>query len=393
MASVTLTKINKHFGSAHILKNIDLDIEDGEFVVFVGPSGCGKSTLLRVIAGLEEVNSGDLLIGGQDVTDLAPKERGIGMVFQSYALYPHMSVRENIAFGLKLSKESAETIEQRVSGTAHILQLEHLLERKPRELSGGQRQRVAMGRAIAREPRVMLFDEPLSNLDASLRVQMRMEIAKLHRRLKSTIVYVTHDQVEAMTLASKIVVLNAGKVEQVGTPYELYEHPATTFVAGFIGSPNMNLLSTSVVAVSKESLLLDLQSSGQLNISPLPVHGLSIGESITLGIRPENLLLTSPDGGQICGEIVNIEYLGNERFVYLMYHVDAEPLVIRHTGQPLPSVGDRAGVLFNAEACHLFNQQGIGYPRVLHDYPQERPWLSPSEVPEAHDCSTKKIDA
>lgn len=371
MASVTLKKINKHFGSAHILRNIDLDIEDGEFVVFVGPSGCGKSTLLRVIAGLEEVNNGDLLIGGQDVIDLAPKERGIGMVFQSYALYPHMTVRDNIAFGLQLSRESSQTIEERVASTARILQLEPLLERKPRELSGGQRQRVAMGRAIAREPRVMLFDEPLSNLDASLRVQMRMEIAKLHRRLKSTIIYVTHDQVEAMTLASKIVVLNAGRIEQVGTPYELYEHPATTFVAGFIGSPNMNLLSSSVDAVNGDLLSLALQSGTSIDISPVPVQGVIKGDSVTLGIRPEHMQLTTPAAGQIDGEIVNVEYLGNERFVYLMYHADAEPLVIRHSGQQLPMVGERAGVLFEADACHLFNQQGISYPRVLHDHPEQ----------------------
>ena len=253
MASVELKKINKTFGGTEVLPSVDLRIEDGEFVVFVGPSGCGKSTLLRLIAGLEDPTSGDIDIDGKVVTDLSPKERGVGMVFQSYALYPHMSVYENIAFGLKLGKANKQKVREWVEKTAEVLQLDKLMNRKPRELSGGQRQRVAIGRAMAREPKIMLFDEPLSNLDASLRVQMRTEIAKLHDRLQSTMIYVTHDQVEAMTLADKIVVLNRGNVEQVGTPYELYETPASLFVAGFIGSPKMNLMPGTVSGPTGEA--------------------------------------------------------------------------------------------------------------------------------------------
>lgn len=247
MAEVILNKVNKKFGKVHVTKDVDLQIDSGDFVVFVGPSGCGKSTLLRLVAGLEDITSGDLKIDGKLCNDLPPPERGIGMVFQSYALYPHMTVYENMAFGLQLAKTEAKTVDQKVREVAAALQLEPLLERKPKELSGGQRQRVAIGRAIVREPKVFLFDEPLSNLDASLRVQMRMEIARLHERLGATMIYVTHDQVEAMTLATKIVVLDAGRVEQVGSPLELYNHPANTFVAGFIGSPKMNFLTADIV--------------------------------------------------------------------------------------------------------------------------------------------------
>ncbi|MDH2433733.1 sn-glycerol-3-phosphate ABC transporter ATP-binding protein UgpC [Pokkaliibacter sp. MBI-7] len=364
MASLTLKKINKHYGAAHILRDVNLSIGDGEFVVFVGPSGCGKSTLLRVIAGLEDINSGELYIDTQEVSALPPKERGIGMVFQSYALYPHMTVYDNIAFGLQLAKASRETVAERVENTARILQLDTLLQRKPRALSGGQRQRVAMGRAIAREPRVMLFDEPLSNLDASLRVQMRMEIAKLHRRLGSTMIYVTHDQVEAMTLADKIVVLSGGRVEQVGTPYELYEHPATTFVAGFIGSPKMNLISGTVTRVTKDSVSLQLDRFGDLDLSPIPVHGLENGARITLGIRPEHLQLAAPTHGPK-GEVINIEYLGNERFIYVACQDDTEPLLIRDSGPRSPRLGDQVGLVIAPQQCHLFDQQGRSYPRVL----------------------------
>ncbi|HYS13593.1 MAG TPA: ATP-binding cassette domain-containing protein, partial [Burkholderiaceae bacterium] len=237
MANVEMKQVKKAFGDVQIIRGVDLHIESGEFVVFVGPSGCGKSTLLRMIAGLEDITSGDLMIDGVRANGLAPAKRRVGMVFQSYALYPHMSVYENMAFGLTLAKEDKDEIKTRVMRAAEILQLDQLLERKPKELSGGQRQRVAIGRAIVRKPKVFLFDEPLSNLDASLRVQMRIEIAKLHSSMQATMVYVTHDQVEAMTLADKIVVLNKGNVEQVGAPLELYHHPRNVFVAGFIGSP------------------------------------------------------------------------------------------------------------------------------------------------------------
>ena len=252
MASVTLRNICKHYDGTAITRNIDLDIEDGEFVVFVGPSGCGKSTLLRLIAGLEEISSGELLIDGQRVNDLPPMDRSVGMVFQSYALYPHMTVAENMAFGLKLAKIGKAQIRSKVEEVSRILQLDALLERKPKDLSGGQRQRVAIGRTLVREPKVFLFDEPLSNLDAFLRVQMRIEISRLHLRLKSTMIYVTHDQVEAMTMADKIVVLEAGRIAQVGAPLELYHYPRNRFVAGFLGSPQMNFLQVRALSASSE---------------------------------------------------------------------------------------------------------------------------------------------
>ncbi|MFT4183974.1 MAG: sn-glycerol-3-phosphate ABC transporter ATP-binding protein UgpC [Rhizobium sp.] len=289
MAELTLKQVRKNFGALEVIKGIDLDVRSGEFVVFVGPSGCGKSTLLRIIAGLEETTSGTLAIGGRNVTHAEPSERGIAMVFQSYALYPHMTVAENIVFGLSLARRPKTEIEAKVRAAAETLQLTHLLDRKPKALSGGQRQRVAIGRAIVRDPEVFLFDEPLSNLDASLRAQMRLEIGELHARLKTTMVYVTHDQVEAMTMADKIVVLNSGRIEQVGSPMELYRNPATPFVAGFIGSPRMNL------------------------------YGGEIAERFgckTFGIRPEHIRL-SETSGQWQGRIRHIERLGAEAILYL----------------------------------------------------------------------------
>ena len=243
MANVTLEGVTKNFGATEVIRGVDLTIEDGEFVVFVGPSGCGKSTLLRLIAGLEDLTGGDVLIGDRNVSGAAPADRGIAMVFQSYALYPHMTVRQNMGFGLKLAKTDKAEIDRRVNAAAQVLNITDLLDRKPKQLSGGQRQRVAIGRAIVREPQVFLFDEPLSNLDAALRVRMRYEFARLHGELKTTMIYVTHDQVEAMTLADRIVVLSAGRIEQVGAPMDLYEHPDNLFVAGFIGSPRMNFLA------------------------------------------------------------------------------------------------------------------------------------------------------
>src|SRR5918998_3623100 len=254
MADVVLKGVCKSFGTAKVIHDVDLAVRDGEFVVFVGPSGCGKSTLLRLIAGLEDITVGDLSIDGTRVNDLPPPKRGIAMVFQTYALYPHMTVYDNMAFGLELAKASKAEIDQRVREAARLLQIETLLDRKPKQLSGGQRQRVAIGRAIVREPKVFLFDEPLSNLDAALRVQTRIEIAKLHSNLNATMIYVTHDQVEAMTLADRIVVLNAGRIEQVGTPLDLYHHPANLFVAGFIRSPRMNLLPATVAGADASGL-------------------------------------------------------------------------------------------------------------------------------------------
>ncbi|WP_409525376.1 ABC transporter ATP-binding protein [Nitrincola sp. MINF-07-Sa-05] len=363
MASVTLTKINKAYGPVHILRDIDLTIENGEFVVFVGPSGCGKSTLLRLIAGLEEISSGDLHIGGDLVNHLSPKERGVGMVFQSYALYPHMTVYENIAFGLKLAKEKPQTVHERVSKTAEVLQLEALLERKPKEMSGGQRQRVAIGRAMAREPRIMLFDEPLSNLDASLRVQMRTEIAKLHQRLKSTMVYVTHDQVEAMTLADKIVVLNAGRVEQVGTPYELYENPASVFVAGFIGSPKMNFIHGTLLTPGVSQSRISIAGAGEV-VAAIDSSRLQKNAQVTLGVRPEHLALrpaTAKDDGL---EVINVEYLGNESFVYLQHPCAEELLVARAPAYTSIKVGDLVTLEISPELTYLFDDAGLALPRT-----------------------------
>ncbi|GHE21557.1 ABC transporter ATP-binding protein [Halomonas urumqiensis] len=355
MASVTLEKINKVFGHDHIIKDVDLNIGDGEFVVFVGPSGCGKSTLLRLIAGLESISDGDMRIGETVVNELPPRERGVGMVFQSYALYPHMTVYENMAFGLKLAKTAKETVDERVMDTARILQLEELLHRKPKALSGGQRQRVAMGRAMAREPRILLFDEPLSNLDASLRVQMRNEIARLHDRLGSTMIYVTHDQVEAMTLADKIVVLNAGRIEQVGSPQELYQRPATKFVAGFIGSPTMNFIPARLANHADEGCQVDVEGIGGITLPQDAGHHAQ-GDALTIGVRPEHLTLTEATADNRF-EIVNVEYLGNEVYVYLEPK-SGETLLIHRSEAPSQwKVGQQVALAPDPEHVHLFDDK------------------------------------
>ncbi len=289
MGSITLKKVSKHFGAHAVIPSIDLDIENGEFVVFVGPSGCGKSTLLRLIAGLEDVTGGQIVIDGKDATELPPAKRGLSMVFQSYALYPHMTVRSNIAFPLKMAGESKDSIEKKVADAARVLNLTEYLDRKPRQLSGGQRQRVAIGRAIVRQPAAFLFDEPLSNLDAALRVNMRLEISQLHQQLKTTMVYVTHDQIEAMTMADKIVVLNKGNIEQVGSPLELYHRPDNLFVAGFIGSPKMNFISGKIA-----------EGYG--------AH--------TIGIRPEHVDL-STSSGLWQGVVGVAEHLGSDTFLHV----------------------------------------------------------------------------
>jgi multiple sugar transport system ATP-binding protein len=293
VADVKLQGVAKAYGATKILHGVDLEIRDGEFMVFVGPSGCGKSTLLRVIAGLEDITGGTLSIGGRVVNEVPPAERGIAMVFQSYALYPHMNLYDNMAFGLKLAKLPKDQIDASVRQAAKILNIEHLLERKPKDLSGGQRQRVAIGRAIVRKPEVFLFDEPLSNLDTALRVRMRYEFAKLHQELKTTMVYVTHDQVEAMTLADRIVVLSAGQIEQVGTPLGLYEHPRNLFVAKFIGSPEMNILDGTLVAADALGATVKLASGATLRCA-VDATRASAGATVKLGIRPEHL----KEGGQ-----------------------------------------------------------------------------------------------
>ena len=312
MAGLQLKNVRKNYGAVEVIKGIDLSIEHGEFVVFVGPSGCGKSTLLRMIAGLEEITGGELFIGTRKCNDVEPRDRGVAMVFQSYALYPHMTVAENVGFGLRLAGLPKAERAKRVGEVAKILQMEQLLDRKPSELSGGQRQRVAIGRAIIRQPEVFLFDEPLSNLDAALRVDMRMELSKLHTDLGSTMIYVTHDQVEAMTMADKIVVLNFGEVQQVGTPMELYNAPANLFVAGFIGAPKMNLFPVTVDSVSTAGITVSgpgLRST----VLPRAADGVAAGDTLTFGIRP-HLLDLQPDG-PINGTIRLIERLGDSTII------------------------------------------------------------------------------
>jgi multiple sugar transport system ATP-binding protein len=354
MASVTLSGIKKDYGSAHpVLHGIDLAIADGELVVFVGPSGCGKSTLLRMIAGLEDISAGQLHIGAQLSNDVPPAQRGLAMVFQSYALYPHMSVFENMAFALRLAGQKGAALDAAVERAADILQIGHLLQRKPKDLSGGQRQRVAIGRAIVRKPDVFLFDEPLSNLDASLRVQMRVEISRLHQELGTTMIYVTHDQVEAMTLGQRIVVLNAGRIEQVGTPYELYNAPANLFVAGFLGAPKMNFFTGSVAACSDGQVQLRLEGGAQV---ALPGTG-SIGDTATLGVRAEHMALASGPG--VPAEVRHVEYLGDQSVVYCASPCASALVAVRHAGSgSAPQAGQHVTLTWDSARCHLFDASG-----------------------------------
>jgi multiple sugar transport system ATP-binding protein len=312
MATVEIRHVEKYFGAAHIIRGVDIDIEDGQFAVLVGPSGCGKSTLLRMIAGLEEIGKGEIRIGGRVVNSLTPKERDIAMVFQNYALYPHMTVRDNMAFSLMLAKQPKSVADERVRRAADILGLGELLDRFPRQLSGGQRQRVAMGRCIVRDPQVFLFDEPLSNLDAKLRVQMRTEIKELHQRLKTTSVYVTHDQIEAMTMADKIVVMRDGRVEQTGSPLELYDQPVNQFVAGFIGSPAMNFVP-GVLRRSGGSTRVDFGDG--LSLPAPPSAGAQDGQPVIYGTRPEHMEL-APEGDGVPTEVVVVEPTGADTQVF-----------------------------------------------------------------------------
>jgi multiple sugar transport system ATP-binding protein len=362
MAAITMRDVRKSFGQARVIKGVSLEIANKEFVVFVGPSGCGKSTLLRLVAGLEDITAGEIRFDGEVVNELAPAERGIAMVFQSYALYPHMSVYENMAFGLKLAKIGKEGADERVRNAARILQIENLLERKPKQLSGGQRQRVAIGRAIVRDPRVFLFDEPLSNLDAALRVQMRIEIAKLHHDLDATMIYVTHDQVEAMTLADRIVVLNAGVVEQFGAPLELYHHPQNLFVAGFIGSPRMNFLEGEVTSVSANGVTVTVAEGATLT-APVAQNGASPGQKIKLGLRPEHLIEGGGGAGELKGRVIAVEHLGGETYVYLE-RGGAEPLVVKAAGDSASKVNELLAVGVPAAACYLFDERGQAFQRA-----------------------------
>ncbi|MGI9401569.1 MAG: ABC transporter ATP-binding protein [Rhizobiaceae bacterium] len=355
MSGLQLSDVKKSFGDVDVIRDVDFSIDDGEFTVFVGPSGCGKSTLLRLVAGLEEATSGQIQIGGRDVTHVEPAERGVAMVFQSYALYPHMSVAENMGFGLKMTGHPESDINERVTKAASILHLDQLLERKPKQLSGGQRQRVAIGRAIVREPQVFLFDEPLSNLDAELRVKMRLEIAKLHKDLGATMIYVTHDQVEAMTLADKIVVLRAGKVEQIGTPIDLYDDPDNVFVAGFIGSPRMNFLNAVVASNTSGKCNVTVPDFANAKASfTLKQSKPEKGRKLLLGIRPEHF----ETGGKIKikTEVDAIENLGGISYAYARSE-DAEPLTIDIKDDRSVKEGSSLKIGFDVDKAMLFDPE------------------------------------
>ncbi len=353
MANVTFENVNKLYGDFHAVKDMNIEIGDGEFMVLVGPSGCGKTTALRMIAGLEEISSGKLRIGDRVVNDVAPKDRDIAMVFQSYALYPHMSVRENLAFGLKLRKVSKPEIERRVGEAAETIQLQKLLDRKPKELSGGQRQRVALGRAIVREPAVFLMDEPLSNLDAKLRVQTRAEIARLHQRLKTTVVYVTHDQVEAMTMGERIAVMSEGLLMQVGSPQQLYDHPANRFVAGFIGSPAMNFVEVDIDGDR-------LRGPGDWSV-PLPQRARdaigSSGRKVVVGFRPEHLEIgeTGPASGSFRARADVVEYLGNEELLHVNAAGQDIVAIVNSSHRVRP--GDIVDLVIPLDKLHLFDRE------------------------------------
>ncbi|MCZ4431667.1 sn-glycerol-3-phosphate ABC transporter ATP-binding protein UgpC [Agrobacterium sp. SOY23] len=357
MAELSLRNVLKRYGALEVIHGANLEVEDGEFVVFVGPSGCGKSTLLRMIAGLEDISGGDIVIGGRTVSDADPADRGIAMVFQSYALYPHMTVAENLSFGLRMNGNPKADTQKRVSRAAEILQINELMERRPKQLSGGQRQRVAIGRAIVREPQVFLFDEPLSNLDAELRVQMRVEISRLHKQLGTTMIYVTHDQTEAMTLADKIVVLRAGNIEQVGAPLDLYDDPANRFVAGFVGSPKMNFLDATIIGSGAESVTLSLDSDPAVRLT-LPVKArLNDGARVSLGIRPEHFADAGQGDADLTVHVDVAEHLGNTSYVYARAQ-GGEQLIIERPESRDVGNRDRLTVGLSAPKAFLFDSKG-----------------------------------
>lgn len=363
MANLSIRNLQKGFDGNSILKGIDLDVRDREFVVFVGPSGCGKSTLLRCIAGLEDVTGGTIELDGRDITEVSPAKRDLAMVFQTYALYPHMTVRKNMSFALDLAGGDKAEVNRKVAEAARILQLEPLLERKPKQLSGGQRQRVAIGRAIVRNPKIFLFDEPLSNLDAALRVQTRLELSRLHKELKATMIYVTHDQVEAMTLADKVVVLNAGKVEQVGTPLELYHHPANLFVAGFLGTPKMGFLKGKVSRVDGAGCDVTLDAGAVVSL-PLNGASLSLGSPVTLGIRPEHLNIAKVGDCQMQVIADVSERLGSDTFCHVRT-TSGEALTMRIRGDLASKYGETLNLHLDSAHCHLFDAQGLVIANAL----------------------------
>lgn len=355
--SVKLNNVRKSFGPIDVIHDVSMDIAEGEFAVFVGPSGCGKSTLLRMVAGLEESSGGSIFIAGEDVTDIEPSERGVAMVFQSYALYPHLSVYENMAFSLRLARAPKAEVEQKVSEAARILQLTDHLQKKPSNLSGGQRQRVAIGRAIVRQPNVFLFDEPLSNLDAELRVQMRLELTRLHRQLGATMIYVTHDQVEAMTLADKIFVLRDGYVQQTGAPLEIYDNPCNRFVAGFIGSPSMNFIPAQLASIDGPLVSFSLQGNAQpVFQAELAQHSMEPGTLVTLGIRPEHFCFTTKGGFEVTVEVA--EELGGTSFLYTRSSDQTEIIVERRDSRESLD-GKTVGLSADPKRVLVFDEQGI----------------------------------
>ena len=354
MAGVVLENIRKSYGNVDVIKGVDLEINDGEFTVFVGPSGCGKSTLLRMIAGLEDISAGDMFIGEKRVNDLPPKDRSVAMVFQSYAIFPHMTVRENIGFGLTIAKTPKAEKDSKVQEAARILQMEHLLDRRPSQLSGGQRQRVAIGRAITRKPEVFLFDEPLSNLDAALRMDMRMEIGKLHQQLGATMIYVTHDQVEAMTLADKIVVLKDGEVMQAGAPMDLYHHPKNLFVAGFLGAPSMNFSIVDIVKIDGEHITV---KSDAIAATVVNAQGRSfaVGDKATLGLRPQYLSIVDASAASMTGTVVLTERLGSETVLNIRL-TDGSTMIAAIADDQIFDKGQSVGLAFDAAKAHLFDE-------------------------------------
>ena len=352
MARLELEGVSKHFGAVIAVDAVDLQVAHGEFVVFVGPSGCGKSTMLRAISGLERVSAGRILIGDRDVTHVSPSRRGVAMVFQSYALFPHMTAAENIGFGLRLARVPRDEIARRVRAVAKTLQIEALLDRYPRQLSGGQRQRVAIGRSIIRDPEVFLFDEPLSNLDAALRVRMRLEIARLRNRLNATMIYVTHDQTEAMTLADRIAVFNQGRIEQIGAPVELYDAPANLFVAGFIGAPAMNFIPASIESPEGGGI------SVRFGPVSLPLERKSAPGRVTLGVRPEHLSVAIDSEHDFRGRVEIIERLGAESLIYLQTDFSNAPVTMRVPPEQSIEAGEELPIRVERKRCHLFGATG-----------------------------------
>jgi ABC-type sugar transport system ATPase subunit len=356
--AIELRGVGKSFGTTHVLSGIDLEIKQGEFCVFVGPSGCGKSTLLRLIAGLESATAGDIRIDDKRVNDVAPSKRGIAMVFQSYALYPHMTVYENLEFGLQLARTRKQEADLRIREAAKMLQIDHLLDRLPKHLSGGQRQRVAIGRALTRRPRIFLFDEPLSNLDAALRVTMRAELSRLHRQLKATMVYVTHDQVEAMTLADRLVVLSAGHIEQVGAPLDVYHRPRTRFAAGFLGSPRVNFIGGEVAEVTGSGVVVKLTGGGTVTAA-VAGDGIKPGDPVTVGARPEHLRITAAGDAPLSAAIQLIENLGDHSILHLDREQQDGGRVLAKVDKAPAAEGATIGFELPADACHVFDAKGL----------------------------------